>query len=214
MTNKQRNDPDEDETVFIRPGKAGQARYTDARSSDSDQGGQKQSREIAGASKVVDPFETILLGNSWLTAEDNEATQILKPSRSAGGVSDQGSSPWDFDPIVALLLVISGPGKGAYRPLFYGNNSIGRSSKERVPLNFGDDAISNTEQSYIRYDHEDRQFLFIPNLAKSNIVSVDDQKPTGPVILNAGAIIKMGTTRLIFYPVCGPHFDWSDVEDQ
>ncbi len=216
MTNNHGKDDDEDETVLIRHGKGGQPRYIDARFSEverSEQMAVARRVEAGERSRTVDPFETILHGEGWQTEEDgSDATQILKPKRNSA--SEQASSSWASDPIVAMLLVISGPGKGAYRPLFYGNNSLGRSPKERVPLNFGDDTISNTEQLYIRYDHEDRQFILIPNLAKSNIVAVNEEKPTGPVLLPSGSIIKMGNTQLLFYPICGPNFDWSDLEDQ
>ena len=71
----------------------------------------------------------------------------------------------------------------AFRPIFEGNNTVGRAISNRVPLDFGDDAISAEAQAYIRYDSNDRSFLFVPNLAKTNVVSVNDKKPTGAVDL-------------------------------
>ena len=42
----------------------------------------------------------------------------------------------------------------------------------------------------------DRSFLFVPNLSKTNIVAVNDKKPTGAVKLEAMDVITMGRTSL------------------
>ncbi|MFM1813622.1 MAG: hypothetical protein RLZ98_317 [Pseudomonadota bacterium] len=116
------------------------------------------------------------------------------------------------DPVVAWLVVVGGPGIGSYRPIFEGNNTLGRSSSQRIPIDFGDDAISAEEQCFIRYDSAGRTFLFVPNLAKANVVSVNETRPTGAVALNAMDVITLGRTQLVFVPFCGPEFDWSDIE--
>lgn len=115
------------------------------------------------------------------------------------------------DPVVGWLVVVGGPGLGAFRPVFEGNNTVGRSAGQRVPLDFGDDTISSEEQAYIRYDSAERKFLLVPNLAKTNIVSVNDRKPTGAVELQAMDLIAMGRTQLVFVPFCSPEFDWSEL---
>lgn len=117
------------------------------------------------------------------------------------------------DPVVGWLVVVGGPGLGAYRPIFEGNNTIGRSPTQRIPIDFGDDAISSEEQAYIRYDSTDRTFLFVPNLAKTNVVSVNEKRPTSAVPLVAMDVITMGRTQLVFVPFCGPEFDWSELPD-
>lgn len=115
------------------------------------------------------------------------------------------------DPVVGWLVVVGGPGIGAYRPVFEGNNTLGRSASNRIAIDFGDDAISAEEQAYVRYDSTDRSFLFVPNLAKTNVVSVNDQRPAAAVPLNAMDVITMGRTQLVFVPFCGPDFDWSEL---
>ena len=127
----------------------------------------------------------------------------------------QKPSRTDFhqEPVVAWLVVIGGPGLGAFRPVFEGNNTIGRSAGQRIPINFGDDTISGEEQAYLRYDSVDRQFLFVPNLAKTNVVHVNDLKPTSAVRLSAMDVITIGKTQLVFVPFCGPEFDWSELAD-
>lgn len=122
-------------------------------------------------------------------------------------------STFHQDPVVAWLVIVGGPGLGSYRPIFEGNNTIGRASNQRVPIDFGDDAISSEEQAYIRYDSMDRTFLFVPNLAKTNVVAVNDKKPTAAVPLAAMDVIGVGRTQLVFVPFCGPDFDWSELSE-
>lgn len=117
------------------------------------------------------------------------------------------------DPVVGWLVVIGGPGLGSFRPIFEGNNAIGRGKEQRIALDFGDTTISSEEQAYIRYDSMDRSFLFVPNLSKTNIVAINDKKPTGAVKLELMDVITMGRTQLAFVPFCGEEFDWSELSD-
>ncbi len=117
------------------------------------------------------------------------------------------------DPVVGWLVVVGGPGIGSFRPVFEGNNTLGRARSQRIPLDFGDDTISSEEQAYIRYDSSARSFLFVPNLSKTNIVSVNDKRPTGAVELNHMDVITVGRTQLVFVPFCGAEFDWAELAD-
>jgi hypothetical protein len=120
---------------------------------------------------------------------------------------------FERDPVVGFLIVVGGPGLGSFRPIFEGNNTVGRSQDNRIPLDFGDDAISNEAQAYVRYDSADRSFLFVPNLAKTNVVSVNDKRPAGPVPLQAMDVITLGRTQVAFLPFCGSDFDWSEISE-
>lgn len=173
------------------------------------------SRAAAGPSSVSD--------NSALPAAE-EVTQHLDRVRASQTARPQpartelvrGRNPvprGDFrqDPVVGWLVVVGGAGLGSFRPIFEGNNSIGRARTQRIPVDFGDEAISNEEQAYIRYDGIDRTFLFVPNMSKTNVVSVNNKKPTSAVALNPMDVITMGRTQLAFVPFCGPEFDWSEI---
>lgn len=120
---------------------------------------------------------------------------------------------FEHDPVVGWLVVIGGPGLGEYRPIHEGNNAIGRSGSQRIPLDFGDTSISSEEQAYVRYDSVDRSFLLVPNLAKTNVVAVNNKRPTGAVKLERMDVISMGRTQLAFVPFCGEEFDWSELAD-
>jgi hypothetical protein len=162
------------------------------------------------------------------TAETEEAPQtrvVRAPSSRAGATGSaartqlvRGKAPArkvDFhqDPVVGWLVVVGGAGLGAFRPIFEGNNTVGRGSGQRIPIDFGDETISSEEQAYIRYDSVDRRFLLVPNLAKTNIVAVNDRKPTGAVELSAMDVITMGRTQLVFVPFCGADFDWGELTE-
>ena len=115
------------------------------------------------------------------------------------------------DPVVGWLVIVGGPGIGSFRPVFEGNNTIGRSNSNRIPIDFGDDAISGDEQAYIRYDSADRSFLLVPNMSKTNVVSVNEKRPTSAIALQTMDVITMGRTQLVFVPFCGPEFDWGEL---
>lgn len=117
------------------------------------------------------------------------------------------------DPVVGWLVIVGGPGLGSYRPIYEGNNTVGRAANQRIALDYGDDAISSEEQAYVRYDSAERSFLFVPNLAKTNVVSINEKRPTAAVTLQAMDVIMMGRTQLVFVPFCGPDFDWSEISD-
>ena len=139
--------------------------------------------------------------------EDTGRTQLVR------GKVDVKRGAFEQDPVVGWLVIVGGPGIGSYRPIFEGNNTLGRSSTQRIPLDFGDDSISSEEQAYIRYDSSARSFLFVPNLAKTNVVSINDKRPTGAVELNQMDVITVGRTQLVFVPFCGAEFDWAELTD-
>jgi len=141
-------------------------------------------------------------------AAREDRTQILR------GKPKVARGEFEQDPVVGWLVVVGGPGLGAYRPVYEGNNTVGRAASQRIAIDFGDDAISSEEQAYIRYDSAERSFLFVPNLAKTNIVSVNGKRPTAAVVLAAMDVIVMGRTQLVFVPFCGPEFDWSELSDK
>ncbi len=153
------------------------------------------------------PTTRVLKASAPKPAEDVARTQLVR------GRQTLKRGEFAQDPVVGWLVVVGGPGLGSYRPVFEGNNSIGRAPSNRIPLDFGDAAISSEEQAYVRYDAADRSFLFVPNLAKTNVVSVNDKRPTGAVALESMDVIVMGRTQLVFVPFCGADFDWSEITE-
>jgi hypothetical protein len=156
------------------------------------------------------PTTRVVRASSAQAAGGEDASARTQFVRGKGKIARQ---KFHQDPVVGWLVVVGGPGLGAYRPIYEGNNTVGRSANQRVPIDFGDDAISAEEQAYLRYDGGDRSFLFVPNLAKTNVVAVNDKRPTSAVVLQAMDVITVGRTQLVFVPFCGPDFDWADISE-
>ena len=159
-------------------------------------------------------------------SEEPPATRILNSKSDCASRSTEDAAPrtqiirgkpklqrgqYEQDPVVGWLVVVGGPGLGSYRPVFEGNNAVGRGPDNRIKIDFGDESISQSEQAYIRYDSADRSFLFVPNLAKTNVVAINESRPAQPQKLKAMDLITMGRTQLVFVPFCGAEFDWGDL---
>lgn len=156
----------------------------------------------------IEPPPTTRVLRATASRQPEERTRLVR------GKQQVVRGEFEQDPVVGWLVVVGGPGLGSYRPIFEGNNALGRASNQRIPIDFGDDAISSEEQAFIRYDGADRTFLFVPNLSKTNVVSLNDKRPTGAVPLSAMDVITVGRTQLVFVPFCGAEFDWADIADQ
>lgn len=156
--------------------------------------------------RVVRPAAATSEGSDMTTGE-TARTQLVRGQQKV----ERGT--FNQDPVVGWVVVVGGPGIGAYRPIFEGNNTVGRGQGNRIAIDFGDDAISTDEQAYIRYDSADRSFLFVPNMAKTNVVSVNDKRPSAAVPLQSMDVITMGRTQLVFVSFCGPEFDWSELTE-
>jgi len=135
---------------------------------------------------------------------DSGHTRILRPP----GLEPDVRS----DPVVGWLVVLNGPGKGNFRPIFSGSNTIGRSPGQRIPVDFGDDAISSEKQAFLVYDGRKRQYQLVPNLERPNLVHLNDSALLANAELNPHDKITMGRTTLLFVPLCGPEFDWADMK--
>lgn len=175
-------------------------------------------REVRGASRPLEerhvetdapPTTRVIRGGPAAPPElpTSARTTLVR------GQSQIKRGGFEQDPVVGWLVVVGGPGIGQFRPIFEGNNTLGRGSGNRIPIDFGDDAISADEQAYIRYDSADRSFLFVPNLTKTNVVSINRKKPTAAVELSQMDLITVGRTQLVFVPFCGADFDWSALSE-
>ena len=116
------------------------------------------------------------------------------------------------EPVVGWLIVIDGPGKGNYRPVYTGSNTIGRNANQRISIDYGDDTISSEQQAFLVYDGKKRQFQLVPNLGRPNLVHLNDGALLANSEIKTRDKITIGRTTLLFLPLCGPEFDWSDVK--
>lgn len=144
-----------------------------------------------------------------------EKTRIFRPSRQGGEQVSSTPTPGNRpnpmdDPVVGWLVIMEGPGKGAFRPLGYGMNSIGRSTESRVCLDFGDEQLSRSNHAVVVYDPRGRKF-YVQHGGGINLTYVDNAPVMVPMELAAGQDMILGNTRLRFMPFCGTAFDWQDA---
>ena len=158
---------------------------------------------VIGRSRLVGDHGPLPAATVGMTApSDRSAQPKTQYIRS-------GSADVDADPVAGWLVVVKGPGRGGFRPIFVGMNSIGRDANQRISLSFGDDMISREEHAFIAYDEEARQF-YLQHGGKANLVRLGGRPVLAPAELNPFDLIRIGKTTLRFIPLCGPDFAWSD----
>ena len=115
------------------------------------------------------------------------------------------------DPVVGWLVVVAGPGKGRACQLGYGTNSLGRGEGSRVRLDFGDEGISREEHASVTYDPRGRKFYLLHGGGK-NLTYLGDEPVLVPTVVEAAQNFSIGETTLRLVPLCGPEFDWQDLD--
>lgn len=165
----------------------------------ADQEAQQPRRPAPGSA----PRAPAPAGSPHTTIIGYESVPGLSPSA--------GSAKAHSEPVVGWLVVFDGPGKGNHRPIFSGSNTIGRNTNQRIALDFGDQAISGEQQAFLVYDSKKRQFQIVPNLGRPNLVHLNDSALLSNAELKPRDKIMLGQTTLLFVPLCGPDFDWSDM---
>jgi hypothetical protein len=157
-----------------------------------------------------------VIGRTRLTGDQGVSAPLVSPAatESVGQprtrlVIPSGSNEAEVEPIAGWLVIVKGPGRGGYRPVYVGMNSVGRGPDQRISLNFGDDAISREEHAYIVYDEETRQF-YLQQGKKAGLVRLETKPVLNPIELKGCDLIRIGKTTLRFIPCCGPEFSWSD----
>ena len=113
-----------------------------------------------------------------------------------------------FDPVVGWLVCIEGATKGTDYRIHSQNNYIGRSA--RMDISIPEDShISAENSAIIAYDNEDRTFYFGPCSGR-NIVRVNGKPALSVEKIEAYDVLTIGTTKLLFVPLCGDRFDWNE----
>lgn len=113
-----------------------------------------------------------------------------------------------FDPVVGWLVCIEGATKGNDYRIHSQNNYIGRSAKMDISIP-EDSHISAENSAIIAYDNEDRTFYFGPCSGR-NIVRVNGKPALSVEKIEAYDVLTIGTTKLLFVPLCGDRFDWNE----
>lgn len=138
-------------------------------------------------------------------SDSSDRTQLHDPAKAAPAVRPASVN----DPVVGWLVVVEGPGKGRSLEIGIGANAIGRDSKQKIALNFGDETIHRTKHATLVFDPKSRQFFLQAGSDSRNLTYIEDTLVLAPVQLHGGEVIVIGQTRLVFVAFCGPDFSWS-----
>jgi hypothetical protein len=159
-----------------------------------------------------------VIGRSRLVGDHGPTTPPLGSTMSGRATGEHSAQPKtqfirsdavDADPVAGWLVVVKGPGRGGFRPIYIGMNSVGRDTGQRISLNFGDEMISREEHAFIAYDEEARRF-YLQHGGKANLVRLGGRPVLSPTELQPYDLIRIGKTTLRFIPLCGPDFAWGD----
>jgi len=159
-----------------------------------------------------------VIGRSRLVGDHGPTTPPLGSTMSGRVTGERSAQPKtqyirtdavDADPVAGWLVVVKGPGRGGFRPIYIGMNSLGRDVGQRISLNFGDEMISREEHAFIAYDEEERRF-YLQHGGKANLVRLGGRPVLSPTELQPYDLIRIGKTTLRFIPLCGPDFAWGD----
>lgn len=110
--------------------------------------------------------------------------------------------------MVGWLVCIDGATKGNDYRIHSQNNYIGRSARMDISIP-GDPHISAENSAIIAYDNVDRTFYFGPGSGR-NIVRVNGKPALSVEKIEAYDVLTIGTTKLLFVPLCGDRFDWNE----
>jgi hypothetical protein len=110
-----------------------------------------------------------------------------------------------------FLVVVEGPGRGAFFAVTTRVSSIGRGADQDVALDFGDEAISRESHASVVYDAEQNRF-FLGHGNKANVVRRNGIPVLATEELAHGDLIRIGKTSLRFHAFCGEDFTWADTD--
>ncbi|MCH4192087.1 MAG: hypothetical protein LKF52_07250 [Butyrivibrio sp.] len=174
--------------------------------------------------KAKDPVCPYCGGKGNATGASNATVPVSGEGRTVAGTSVDRTIPTDegrtvavfkqqmgIDPVVGWLVCIDGKEKGRDYKIHADNNFIGRSEKMDICIR-GDETISRDNHANICYDSRDKVFYFAPGDGRS-IVRLNNKALLVPSEIKAYDTVEVGTTKLIFIPLCGASFSWDENKE-
>jgi hypothetical protein len=145
---------------------------------------------------------------------DDERT-VYNPSSSPsqmdvqGAMSQQDDSSSEPKLLAGWLVIVSDQGRGTDYALTFGMNTIGRAESNYVSIQNGDSSISREKHAMIIYDYENNVF-FIKHGEGQYLSYLNGEVLLDTKQLKANDRIKVGSTEMIFIPLCTDIFNWKD----
>ena len=115
-----------------------------------------------------------------------------------------------IDPVVGFVVCVDGPQKGESFTLVSGRNFVGRGASMDVALT-EDDTVSRENHALISYDAKGNSFMLSPGMGRG-ITYLNGAQIESAVILAAYDKIEVGSSALLFLPLCGERFRWEQAK--
>lgn len=120
----------------------------------------------------------------------------------------QAAAQNQISPVVGWLVCIEGPSRGMDYRICEGYNNIGSGNDMDICIK-GDNKIIADRHAQIAYDPREKAFFFGQALGK-DIIRVNDAMVMMLQKLTAQDVLTIGSTKLLFIPLCTEEFDWND----
>lgn len=165
----------------------------------------------------AEPLHPLLLSDPTLTnsaGSGRAKTRMLgfhaqDPDLDAVGAEPTANKGPQFP--AGFLVVVEGPGRGAFFAVTTRVSSIGRGADQDVLLDFGDESISREGHASVVYDGEQNRF-YLGHGNKANVVRRNGVPVLTTEELTHNDTIRIGKTSLRFHAFCGDDFTWTDAE--
>ncbi|MCI8379627.1 MAG: FHA domain-containing protein [Lachnospiraceae bacterium] len=118
------------------------------------------------------------------------------------------NTPSVSTPCVGWLVVTKGMHLGQDFRLKVGKNFIGRDSQMDIVLD-GDKSVSRNRHAVVVYEPKQHMYLVQPG-ESSELVYLNDDVVLNPMKLSAYDVITVGEVNMLFMPLCGEKFNWTD----
>ena len=161
--------------------------------------------EAPQAAPPVAPPSAAASANSW-SAPGGGATPFSSPTVIGGDLSAGGK----VDPVVGWLVCVEGPLRGTAWNLHAGYNYIGREVGD-IHIQ-GDSQISREKHATVAYYDKNRTYYVGPAEGR-NIIELNGEPVFSSTQLSSRDIIMIGTTKLMFVPLCSEEFTWDQEKN-
>lgn len=140
------------------------------------------------------------------SAPSSAVNPFSSPTVIGGDISAAGQ----VDPVVGWVVCIDGPLRGTDWRIHAGYNYIGREVGD-IHIK-GDSQISREKHAMVAYYNKNHTYYVGPAEGR-NIIEVNGEPVFNATRLNSRDIIMIGTTKLMFVPLCGEEFAWDQEKN-
>ncbi len=170
----------------------------------------QSAREAVDRVSSVEEGKTLsffnLRGSSNSNNEQNGQQSINKTEKESSQAVSNTSGV--SEPPVGWLVCVKGPHIGQCFNINSGRNSIGRNSSNRIVIS-QDEYVSREKHAWVSYEPKKRKFNIQPGDG-SGITYLNDEDVMAPQEIKKYDKIEVGSTVLLFIPLCGEEFSWEE----